>query len=288
MSCSLLQRVIIAPLLVMGSCAFATESIHYAGSGDETFGFNPAELDSIRFTRSRSDSVGIRPTTAEQQAYVGRTHSVATRQTEFSFKLRPRMPEFSREGAFGLNLFREPRLDVNSRLLGPYQHSDTISELNDGLVYSAGVRIEHEDEDIDGTAYVSSSLLGLSYGRLGRLWYGGIDVNLEQFDDDSHGEHHPDVLSLDFTTGRRLGFTGLSTHSPLWLLSVQGNFDIVDEANGDEVEARADWYLNPSLFWQQPGFTFSAQMQLPVEFENMDDDGEPDYRLRAVFEKQFK
>jgi len=288
MACSLAQMVIIAPLLVVGPCALASELSAYPDGLHDPFEFNPAELHSIRFTRSNAEPVGIRPTTQEQEAYLGRGRSFALRQTEFSFKLKPKLPNFSKEGAYGFDLFEEPRLDVHSRLLGPYRHNDTISELNDGLVYSAGIRVEYEDEDIDGTAYVSSSLLGLSYGRLGRLWYGGIDVNLEQFADDSLGGEQPDVLSLDVTTGRRLGFTGLTNNSPLWLLSVQGNFDILDEADGTDLEAGADWYLNPSLFWQQPGFTFSAQMQLPVEFETLDDSGEPDYRLRAVFEKQFK
>ncbi len=288
MARSLVQMVIIAPLLVAGSCVQASELSRYTDGRNDPFAFNPSELDSIRFTRSKSAPVGIRATDEEAQKHLDGRHNFLTRQTEFSFKLKPKMPNFSREGAYGFDLFEEPRLDVNSRLLGPYRHNDTISELNDGLVYSAGIRIEHEDEDIDGTAYVSSSMLGLSYGRLGRLWYGGIDVNLEQFDDDYYGGEQPDVLSLDVTTGRRLGFTGLSDNSPLWLLSVQGNFDILDETGGDAVDARTDWYLNPSLFWQQPGFTFSAQMQLPVEFETLDDAGEPDYRLRAVFEKQFK
>ncbi len=288
MACSLVQMVIIAPLLVTGSCALASEVNNHPDGRYDPFGFNPSELDSIRFTRSKVEPVGIRPTEAEEQAYLSRGRNFLPRQTEFSFKLKPKLPNFSREGAYGFDLFEEPRLDIHSRPLGPYRHNDTISELNEGLVYSAGIRIEHEDEDIDGTAYVSSSLLGLSYGRLGRLWYGGIDVNLEQFADDYFGGDQPDILSLDVTTGRRLGFTGLSNNSPLWLLSVQGNFDILDEANGESVDARTDWYLNPSLFWQQPGFTFSAQMQLPVEFETLDDSGEPDYRLRAVFEKQFK
>lgn len=289
MACSLAQLVIIAPLLVVGSCAQASDLSARVTGGNDPFAFNPAELDSIRFTRSNAEPVGIRATEDERRAYMGRQlRSFPSRQTEFSFKLKPKMPNFSREGAYGFDLFEAPRLDIHSRLMGPYRHNDTISELHDGLVYSAGIRIEHEDEDIDGTAYVSSSMLGLSYGRLGRLWYGGIDVNLEQFADDLYGEEQPDILSLDVTTGRRLGFTGLSDNSPLWLLSVQGNFGLLDEDDAEEMGSRTDWYLNPSLLWQQPGFTFSAQMQLPVEFETLDDSGQPDYRLRAVFEKQFK
>jgi hypothetical protein len=289
MACPLAQLVIITPLLVAGSCAWASDITGQAENAHDPFEFNPAELDPIRFTRSRVDrDSSIRATAAEQNAYSGREPRIAARQTEFSFKLKPKLPDFSRKGAYGLDLFTEPRLDIQSHLMGPARLGEVIPELNDGFAYSAGLRIEHEDKDIDGTAYVSSSLLGLSYGRLGRLWYGGIDVNLEQFTDDAYGVEQPDVLSLDFTTGRRLGFTGLTSHSPLWLLSVQGNMDILDVPNGDAVGTKVDWYLNPSLFWQQPGFTFSAQMQLPVEFETLNDAGEPDYRLRAVFEKQFK
>ncbi|ASJ76094.1 hypothetical protein [Granulosicoccus antarcticus] len=288
MACSLAQLVIITPLLVAGPCAWASDIVGQAINYSDPFELNPAELDPIRFTRSKIERGGDGSSNVESDVYQGRDNHIAARQTEFSFKLKPKLPDFSRKGAYGLDLFTEPRLDVHSRLMGPARIGEVIPELNDGFAYSAGLRIEHEDKDINGTAYVSSSLLGLSYGRLGRLWYGGIDVNLEQFTDDATGVEQPDVLSLDFTTGRRLGFTGLSTNSPLWLVSVQGNLDLLDEPRGDEVGAKVDWYLNPSLFWQQPGFTFSAQMQLPVEFETLDDDGEPDYRLRAVFEKQFK
>ena len=289
MPCSLAKLVIITPLLVVSSCAWASDITGRASIDSDPFEFNPAELDPIRFTRSKVDrSSNLQSDLTEHSVYHSREPHAAARRTEFSFKLKPKLPDFSREGGYGLELFTEPRLDIQSRLMGPARLGDAIPEINDGFAYSAGLRIEHEDKDIDGTAYVSSSLLGLSYGRLGRLWYGGIDVNLEQFADSEYGEQQPDVLSLDFTTGRRLGFTGLTTHSPLWLLSVQGNLDLLDEPNGEEVGARVDWYLNPSLFWQQPGFTFSAQMQLPVEFETLNDEGEPDYRLRAVFEKQFK
>lgn len=284
MARSLPKLVILAPLLVTAGYAQGSDS----GSVLSPFGFDANELEPIQFTRSDVDKLNIRSKDLESRWYDGREAIAPSRLTEFSFKLKPKRPDFSREGAFGLDLFKEPELNIQSRLMGPSRLNEAISELNDGFEYSAGVKIEHEDADIDGTAYVSSSLLGLSYGRLGRLWYGGIDVNLEQFADDYYGEDQPDVLSLDVTTGRRLGFTGLGTHSPLWLLSVQGNFDMHDEQSSGDLENRADWFLNPSLFWQQPGFTFSAQMQVPVEFENLNDEGEPDYRLRAVFEKQFK
>ena len=278
------QLVIIAPLLVAGVHAWADD----AGGTANPFGFDPAQLDPIRF--SRTDAGVVRPSDlgSDDTPMTAHEYSWATRQTEFSFKLKPKRPDFSREGAYGLDLFTEPHLDVRSRLIDSSGLPGTVTLLSEGFEYSAGIRVEHEDADIDGTAYVSSSLLGLSYGRLGRLWYGGIDVNLEQFADDQYGEDYPDVLSLDVTTGRRLGFTGLSADSPLWLLSVQGNFDMHDVNSSSEAESSRKWFLNPSLFWQQPGFTFSAQMQLPVEIQTEDEDDAPDYRLRAVFEKQFK
>lgn len=281
MARSLQHLVIITPLLAVSPLLWSADRAEPAGA----FGFDRAEFDAIQYTRSGSDLAGIRSDLAEDFRPVP---GLTSRQTEFSFKLKPKRPDFSRSGGYGLRLFTAPHFDVQSRLIGPARLNEAIDHLNVGFEYSAGVRIEHDDEDIDGTAYVSSSLLGVSYGRLGRLWYGGIDVNLEQFVDDQFGAQNTGVLSLDVTTGRRLGFTGLTTHSPLWLLSVQGNFEVSDNSTGEELDADADWFLNPSLFWQQPGFTFSAQMQVPVEFETLDDEGEPDYRLRAVFEKQFK
>ena len=278
----------IAPLLASGSFALADDATTPAAPYD-LFNFDPARLDTIRFTRAQEDSayagmdLGSGLPLDRPSDFPG-----ATRQTEFSFKLKPKLPDFSREGAYGLDLFDSPRLDVHSFLVEEGGHSLTNFSLHDGLEYSAGVRLELEDAQIDGTAYVSSSLLGLSYGRLGRLWYGAIDVNLEQFSADRFGSEASDILSLDVTTGRRFSITGLDANSPLWMLSVQGNFDMTEWENNDDLEGRGDWFINPSLFWQKPGFMFSAQMQVPVEFETLDDEGEPDYRLRAVFEKQFK
>jgi len=274
----------IAPLLASSSFVLASEDVT-PGANYDPFSFDPAELNSIRFTRADEDGF-YAGTSLRSQLPIDRPSDFPsiTRQTEFSFKLKPKLPVFSREGAYGFDLFDAPKLDVHSFLVDEAGHSLSTFSLHDGLEYSAGLRLEQEDAQIDGTAYVSSSLLGLSYGRLGRLWYGAIDVNLEQFSPDRYGSEASDVLSLDVTTGRRFGITGLDAHSPLWMLSVQGNVDM----NEDDLEASSDWYINPSLFWQQPGFMFSAQMQVPVEFETLDDKGDPDYRLRAVFEKQFK
>jgi len=273
------KLVIIAPLLAASATVWASDT-------QNPFGFNTAEIESIQFTRSKQGSLSLQAEDADSR--IDRPTTGLSRQTEFSFKLKPKKSSSAGLSSYGLGLFNDSRMEVNSRTLGFSEITPTISELNEGLAYSAGLKFEQEDAEIDGTAYVSSSQLGLSYGRLGRLWYGGIDVNLEQFANGFYGSDQPDVLSLDVTTGRRLGFTGLSTHSPLWLLSVQGNFDMDSTDSSRTGDGRGDWYLNPSLFWKQPGFTFSAQMQLPIEFETLNADGEPDYRLRAVFEKQFK
>jgi len=230
---------------------------------------DPDQLAPIRFSRADSEDTQSIPLAVDHR-------------TEFSFQLKPVRPEFTREGAFGLKMFGRPEMAIQTGKISNEDLQNFIPDLHQGLSYSAGVKIEHEDEDIDGTAYVSSSQLGLSYGRLGRTWYGGVDVNIEQFAN-SRGDEPNEVLTFDLTTGRRLGFTGLDAESPLWLLSLKGNFDVQQQSIEEE---NSDWFLNPSLFWQQPGFTFSAQVQLPVELIN-DDPEKPDYKLRAVFEKQF-
>ena len=261
----------------------------------DPFSFDSDELHSIQFTRSKDtrqslvlpgntrEALGLKDNSTDYATY-----GVMSRQTEFSFKLKPKRPDFSREGAYGLDLFDAPRLNIQSYLTGPSEFGPYESYLHNGFEYSAGVRIEYEQADTDDTAYMSSSSLGLSYGRLGRLWYGAIDLNLEQFSADRFGRELSDVVSLDVTTGRKFGITGLDANSPLWMLSLRGNFDVNDSGFNDNPEDTGSWYINPSLFWQQASFMFSAQMQLPVQFETLDEEGEPDYRLRAVFEKQFK
>jgi len=215
----------IAPLLVWSSFACA-QPAHITDTDTNPFDFEPNDLESIRFTRSETEE-SITPGLGSNLPIDRRVDYLdITRQTEFSFKLKPKMPDFSRDGSYGFDLFEAPKLDIQSSLVGVDGLIPSVSLLHDGLEYSAGVRMEHEDAQIDGTAYVSSSLLGLSYGRLGRVWYGAIDVNLEQFSSSKFGSDASDVLSLDVTTGRRFGLTGLDANSPLWLLSVQGNLDM--------------------------------------------------------------
>lgn len=251
----------------------AVDFLSVGTTGSNNFELDQELLDTLQFSRVEDEDFQI------SDDYDLRT--------EVSFKLRPTKPNFSRQGAFGLNMFGTPQMHVRQSTTRDLFFGEAMPDLHDGFAYFGGVRIEHSEETIDNTALVSSSLLGVSYGRLGKLWYGGVDVNVEHFGDELDGASREDVVSLDFTTGRRLGFTGLEATSPLWLLSLQGNFDInVEESSGSFEDSAADWFLNPSLFWQRPGFTFSAQVQVPVGSEIPDNDA-PDYRLRAIFEKQF-
>jgi hypothetical protein len=278
----------IAPLLAVGQQAYADDRVSLDPSVvSNPFGLSPSSLDTIQYTRAEEDDWQHSSFSASLPIDRPADFQNRLRQTELSFKLRPKLPDFSREGAYGFDLFEEPQLAVSTAPAGAVDF-DYSASLHDGLQYSAGVRLEHEDEQIDGTAYVSSSLLGLSYGRLGRLWYGAIDVNLEQFSPDEFGSTGAEVLSLDVTTGRRFGITGLDANSPLWMLSVQGDVDVNRWEDNEDLEASSVWSINPTLFWQQPGFKFSAQMQVPVEVETLDDGAEPDYKLRAIFEKRFK
>ncbi len=209
-------------------------------------------------------------------------------ETSLSFKLSPGKFEFSRSGAFGLGgVFANPEIAVVSKLSGRYSPEESVPSLYSGLSYSADVRIEHEDEDINGTAYVSSSQLGLSYGRLGRVWYNGLDVRFGQFNSDSPIRDASEVLSFDLTTGRRMKWTGEGAYDPLWLFSIRGNFDVQSSFDDSDPAEKGEWSLNPSLFWQNPAFTFAAQLEVPVDSDLLDNPEEPDYRLRAVFEKQF-
>ena len=270
---------LLAPLLAtqLVSVAHAQSfGLGDATAGSDPFTFDSQDLDTIRYSRSTDSTLSD----SSSSRY-------ADRQTELSLSLRPAKPKFSLKNGFGLNMFShaQPEMAVESWRHGKNRLGDSIPDIHQGFAYSAGLKVEHEDEDIDGTAYVSSGLLGLSYGRLGRLWYGGVDVNVEQFVNDDPNAENRDVLSVDFTTGRRLGWTGTSSGSPLWMLSIQGNLDI--QSYNEDPQEKGDWYLNPSLFWQNPGFTFSAQVQVPVEVPSSDSTVDPDYQLRAIFEKQF-
>ncbi len=241
------------------------------------YSFSAEDFRSLRYTRTES----FVPIGNDQQ-------------TQLHFSLRPGKFDFSLAGGFGLGaVFSQPQLEMRSST--PYwrELDERLPELHDGLSYSAGVKIEHEYAQISDTAYVSSSQLGLSYGRLGRVWYNGVDLSLQQTNiplTEDGAETPADRVSLDVTTGRKVSWTGVGSHDPLWLLSLRGDFDVQDDAEAASglSTSDGDWYLNPSLFWQTPDFRFSAQLEVPIDEDLLKDDEEPDYRLRAIIEKSFK
>jgi len=112
-------------------------------------------------------------------------------------------------------------------------------------------------------------------------------LSIGQFTDDGPLSESSEVLTFDVTTGRRLDWTG-SDYDPMWLLSLRGNFDMQYSAETMPEGDRSEWYFNPSLYWRNPDFTFSAQLEVPVDSEFLRDLEEPDYRLKAVFEKSFR
>jgi len=211
--------------------------------------------------------------------------------TELQFRLSPGKFDFSLAGGFGLGaVFANPEFELRSRRADRYELEDPLPELHSGLSYSAGVNIEHENAHISDTAYVSSGQLGVSYGRMGRVWYSGVDVSIQQSTLNGPESLKNEVVSFDLTTGVRLGWTGIGAEDPLWLLSLRGDFDLQEDSSGflGEQSGIGEWYLNPSLFWDRRGFRFAAQLELPLGQDTLRDFEEPSYKIRAILEKSFR
>ena len=211
--------------------------------------------------------------------------------TELEFRLSPGKFDFSAAGGFGLGgFFSNPEFELRSLRTDKYELEYTMPELHDGLSYSAGFNIEHENAHISDTAYVSSGQLGVSYGRMGRVWYSGVDLSIQQSALTADDTLRSESLSFDLTTGRRLGWTGLGAGNPLWLLSLRGDFDLENEEQLQEeglTIGNSAWFLNPSLFWDTHDFRFAAQLEVPLDRDVIRDFDPPSYKLRAVIEKSF-
>ena len=250
-----------------------------SGSTDPIYSFDSEEYRSLQFQYS----------TELPRA------SATEHHTQFRFKLSPGKFDFSLAGGFGLGgVFSNPEIAFSSSTRDRFSIDRNLPQLHDGLSYSAGIdiehEIEHEIEHLSDNAYVSSGQLGLNYGRMGRVWYNGVDLSFHQSASLSDTSIRNEVMSFDLTAGRRLGITGISQEDPLWLLSLRGDFDInnTDGVFVDESSANGHWYLNPTLFWDRPGFRFAAQLELPIDEGTLRDFEPPDYKLRAVIEKSFK
>jgi len=111
------------------------------------FELDPALIDTLQFSRVEGNDLQL-------------TDDYDLR-TEVSFKLHPAKPNFSRAGGYGLNMFGTPKMQVRQQSVKDAMFGEAVPDLHEGFAYSAGVRIEHNDESVDSTAFVSSSLLTL-------------------------------------------------------------------------------------------------------------------------------
>ena len=130
MTPSVSKLVIIAPLMVASTVVGASEK----HSSSSPFAFNSADLGSIQYTRSGTESLSLSAesgTSQSSQQSSGHSH-----QTEFSFKLKPGKLDFSNEGTYGLGLITGTRMEIDSRNSGVDGALSTISPLNQGLQYA--------------------------------------------------------------------------------------------------------------------------------------------------------
>jgi len=244
-----------------------------SSSLDASYSFRAKTTDT-----DRSSAIDLRSVSPEQY-------------TELQFRLSPGKFDFSLAGGFGLGaVFANPEFELRSRPADRYELEDPLPELHNGLSYSAGVNIEHENAHISDTAYVSSGQLGVSYGRMGRVWYSGVDLSIQQSTINGPESLKNEIVSFDLTTGVRLGWTGMGAEDPLWLLSLRGDFDLQDDSSQflGEQSSVGEWFLNPSLFWDRRGFRFAAQLEVPIGQDTLRDFEEPNYKIRAILEKSFR
>ena len=68
-------------------------------AGASSFELDTELLDTLQFSRVE-----------EEDLHLSDEYDL---RTELSFKLRPKLPKFSRKGAFGLKLFDQPRVEVS-------------------------------------------------------------------------------------------------------------------------------------------------------------------------------
>lgn len=198
--------------------------------------------------------------------------------TEISFRLSPGRDAM----ASGAYRGKSPlSLDASSRRIA----DDELYELprpDTGFSYRASLRMA--DEQGDSLSTLNGHSMGLSYGAYRSDWYHGVDFNVAGLAQ-QQSQGADSQWSLGYTAGRRFSAPMLGG-TPMWLLSLRGDFD---DGVSQDLEARneyGDWFLTPSLFWERPDFTLSAGVELPVTpLESTTDD--TDYRIRATFQHRF-
>lgn len=163
-----------------------------------------------------------------------------------------------------------------------------MQDISQGFAYSASLDIEETHDAVDESQIVSSSQLGVHYGRLGSVNYSGVDLGFRQFNESEHSyeSNDKDLWSLGVTTGRRFALTGLDQNDPLWTVSLRGQFSLIEDSNDN---VRLDdhlWFLSPGLYWQHDSFELSADVLMPF-MNSGETEEETDYRIRAKIQKRF-
>jgi len=163
-----------------------------------------------------------------------------------------------------------------------------MQDISQGFAYSASLDIENINDVVDESQIVSSSQLGVHYGRLGSVNYSGVDLGFRRFNETEHSYevNDKDLWSLGVTTGRRFALTGLDRNDPLWTVSLRGQFSLIED-NNDNV--RLDdhlWFFSPGLHWRHDSFELSADLLMPF-MNSGETEVETDYRIRAKIQKRF-
>jgi hypothetical protein len=204
--------------------------------------------------------------------------------TEVSFRVAaPR--HFADRDSFSWLAANRYSLYADARSLGGSEDLYELPRPDTGLSYRAALRVVDEAGS-DGFPVIRGSSLGLSYGTYSRDWFHGVDVNLADEEATDLRDRYP-LWSLGYTAGRHFEWPWRGSSAPMWLLSLRGDFADEKLSSRDSQPSQlGDWYLTPSLFWEAPEFTLSAGIELPmVESDQFVD--EPDYRLRATFQRRF-
>ena len=163
-----------------------------------------------------------------------------------------------------------------------------MQDISQGFAYSASLDIENVNDVVDESQIVSSSQLGVHYGRLGSVNYSGVDLGFRRFNEReySYEQNDKDLWSLGVTTGRRFSLTGLDQNDPLWTVSLRGQFSLIEDS---EDKVRLDdhlWFFSPGLHWQHDSFELSADLLMPF-MNSGETEEETDYRIRAKIQKRF-
>ena len=163
-----------------------------------------------------------------------------------------------------------------------YSTSINFSPTNRQNQQSAG------DETPQGDISVVSRLYEIGFGEQRDQWYSGINLSLEQFESD-YELQEGDLWQLGFTAGGRISLTGLGEDAPLWLLSLNGEYDqyAFKDASLDELINRGIWYVTPAVYWTTNNFSLSAGLQMPLDLLRGDAEEDPNYRIRANFNRRF-